>query len=114
MRDETIGRVFGGAAIDGIAALSRGIAQATAISAAFERQIASIEIVQKTSKRQMRKLRKRALDLGKETSFSAKEAAQGVEDLKRADLNVREIIEGAARATEISVEEFDAAEDTDA
>lgn len=55
---------------------------------------------------EMKELSRLALCLGEETTFSAEEAAQGIEELRQAGLEIADIMAGAARATPIDPAEM--------
>jgi TP901 family phage tail tape measure protein len=72
-----------------------------AINAAadFEETLSGVEAVSGASEKQMESLRKKALQLGADTSFSAGEAALAMEELVKAGLSVDDVLSGAADAT---------------
>jgi TP901 family phage tail tape measure protein len=74
-----------------------GLAAKTAID--FEKQISQIGAVSGASEAQLETLRKKALQLGVDTSFSASQAALAMEELVKAGLSVDDVMNGAADAT---------------
>jgi TP901 family phage tail tape measure protein len=84
--------VIGGAAIAGL-----GVAVKTA--ADFEQGLANVGAVSGATSGQMEALRKKALQLGADTVFSATDAASAMEELVKAGLNVDDVLNGAADAT---------------
>jgi TP901 family phage tail tape measure protein len=74
-----------------------GLAANTAID--FEKQISAIGAVSGATEQQLEVLRKKALQLGADTSFSASGAALAMEELVKAGLSVEEVLNGAADAT---------------
>ena len=88
---------FGGAAIAGVAALGAGFVETVKSAADFEKQMSAISAVSGATAEEMELLNKTALQLGKDTSFSAKEAAAGMEELVKAGVSVEDVIGGAAK-----------------
>lgn len=82
-----------------------GVAGAAAFGAAinaaadFEETLSGVEAVSGATEKQMESLRKKALQLGADTSFSAGEAALAMEELVKAGLSVDDVLNGAADAT---------------
>lgn len=100
-RAEGAGKLIAG--IGGVMAAGLGVAAAAAAGAVasfagFEQTISAIGAVSGASRADLDALSATALKLGKETSFSAKEAAQGMEELAKAGLSVEAIIGGGAAA----------------
>lgn len=60
----------------------------------FDSALSSIKAVSGASSTEMDKLRTLALQMGKDTSFSAKEAAVGIEELMKAGLSTGQVLEG--------------------
>jgi TP901 family phage tail tape measure protein len=92
---ERAGRTAGiaGAAI----AAGLGLAAKTAVD--FEHQISAIGAVSGATGPQLDAFRKKALQLGADTVFSASQAAQAMEELAKAGVSVPDILNGAADAT---------------
>lgn len=98
----TIGDMAKAAAIaaTAVAGIGAGLAGAAIASAAdFEQQMSGIKAVSGATADEMAKLQGLALKLGADTSFSAKEAAAGIEELVKGGLSVADIMNGAATAT---------------
>src|SRR5262245_6239769 len=89
---------FGGAAIAGVAALGAGLVESVSKAADFEKQMSAISAVSGATAEEMQALTDTALQLGKETSFSAQEAAQGIEEMVKAGVSVQDVMGGGARA----------------
>lgn len=81
----------GGAAVAGFAIAVKSAAD-------FESQISGIEAVSQGTEDQMEAVRKKALQLGADTKFSAGEAAGAIEELSRRGINLDDILGGAADA----------------
>ena len=88
---------FGGAAIAGVAALGAGLVTTVKSAADFEKQMSAISAVSGATDEELAALNKTALQLGKDTSFSAKEAAEGMEELVKAGVSVEDVIGGGAK-----------------
>ena len=86
-------------ALAGIGAVGVGAFALTVKSAAdFEKQLSGIKAVSSATEKQMDSLRKKALQLGADTAFSASDAALAMEELVKAGLSVDEVLNGAADA----------------
>lgn len=85
----------------GIAAgiLGAGIVYAANTAIDFEHQISAIGAVSGATESQLEQLRKKALQLGADTAFSASEAGAAMEELVKAGLSVEDVLGGAADAT---------------
>jgi TP901 family phage tail tape measure protein len=68
-------------------------------AANFEQRLSAIKAVSGATEGQMGKLSDKALQLGKDTQFSAGESAQAMEELIKAGLSVGDVLNGAADAT---------------
>jgi TP901 family phage tail tape measure protein len=97
--------VAAGAAAVGVAALAAGVVAAgAAIGAAvttaadFEQQMSAIKAVSGATGDEFASLRALAIDLGQKTAFSAIEAAQGIEELVKGGVSIKDIIGGGAAA----------------
>lgn len=88
-----------GAAVAGIGALAAGFAGAVTAAAGFEQAMSGIQAVSGATGSQMQQLSSLALQLGKDTSFSASEAAAGIEELVKGGVSIPDIMNGAAQAT---------------
>lgn len=89
---------LGGAAIAAVAGLGAAFVGSVNSAMDFEKQMSAISAVTGASAAEMEALTATALQLGKDTSFSAKEAAQGIEELVKAGVSVEDAIGGGARA----------------
>lgn len=89
-----------GLALVGFGAVAVG-AFAVAVKAAadFEKVISEFKAVSGATAGEMDKIREKALQLGADTSFSAREAAEAMVELGKQGLSVSQILEGAADAT---------------
>ena len=90
-----IGTVAGRAGLVIAAGLGAGVAAA----ANFEQRLSAISAVSGATSGEMDKIRAKALQLGKDTAFSAGESAQAMEELIKAGLSVDDVLNGAADAT---------------
>ncbi|MEU8186002.1 phage tail tape measure protein [Micromonospora carbonacea] len=81
--------------------MGAGLLGAAALTAKFamdfERQMSAVQAATKASSADMERLREAALQAGKDTSFSATEAAQGVEELAKAGVSTAAILSGGLR-----------------
>lgn len=68
-------------------------------AANFEQRMSAIGAVSGATGDELDKLRDKALQLGKDTQFSASESAQAMEELVKAGLSVSDVLNGAADAT---------------
>jgi TP901 family phage tail tape measure protein len=82
-----------GAAVIGTAVVA-GIGAATVAAATFEKQMSNVEAVSGATASEMQQLEKLALKLGESTSFSANEAAMGIEELLKAGLSTEQVLNG--------------------
>ena len=64
----------------------------------FEKQISAIGAVSSATKSELDQLRAKALQLGTDTTYSASEAAMAMEELAKAGISVKDILNGAADA----------------
>jgi TP901 family phage tail tape measure protein len=78
--------------------LAAGLALVTKTAIDFEKQISAIGAVSGASSQDLEALRKKALQLGADTAFSASEAANAMEELAKAGVSVPDILNGAADA----------------
>lgn len=79
-------------------AIAGGFALAVGAAANFEQKMSGVEAVSGASAGQMDQLRDKALQLGKDTQFSASEAASGIEELVKAGISIPDVLNGAADA----------------
>jgi TP901 family phage tail tape measure protein len=80
------------------ATIAGGFALAINAAANFEQRLSGIQAVSGATADDMDKIRKKALQLGKDTKFSATEAAQAMEELAKAGISLPDILNGAADA----------------
>lgn len=80
-------------------AIAAGIGYATKVAIDFEKQVSAIGAVSGATGEELEALRKKALDLGASTAFSASEAALAMEELAKAGVPLEGILNGAADAT---------------
>lgn len=101
----TLGRTS--AALDGVgksmlglgALALAGFGMAVKASADFERTMSGVKAVLSPTEAEMEALRKKTLQLGQDTIFSAKDVAEGMEAMAKAGLTADEMLSGAADAT---------------
>lgn len=82
----------------GAGAATAGFASAVKVAADFESQLSAIAAVSGATAEQMGRINAVALQLGKDTSFSAREAAAGMEEIIKAGVSLEDTLNGAARA----------------
>jgi TP901 family phage tail tape measure protein len=93
MQDASSAMAKGGIAI--AAALGAGVVAA----ASFEKRMSAVQAVSGATESELDALSQKALQLGKDTAFSAGESAQAMEELVKAGLTVDDVLNGAADAT---------------
>lgn len=86
------------AAIAGGAAIVGGLGLAVKTAADFEKGLSGIKAVSGATTEQMDGIRKMALRLGADTSFSASEASTAMEELVKAGVPIESVMNGAADA----------------
>ena len=93
-------------------ALAAGFGIAVAAGARFDKQMSAVSAATHASAADLELLRKAALEAGKDTAFSATEAAQGITELSKAGIKTSDILRGGlagaldlAAAGELSVGE---------
>ncbi len=87
-----------GAAVAGISAIGGALVYSVDKAADFEKAMSGIKAVTGASKEEMDQMSVVALQLGKDTSFSAKEAAEGIGELAKGGVSVADIMGGAAKS----------------
>jgi TP901 family phage tail tape measure protein len=87
-----------GMTLVGAAAIA-GFAIAVKTSADFEKRISAVGAVSGATGKELDSIRQKALQLGKDTKFSATEAALAMEELAKAGVSTSDIMGGAADAT---------------
>lgn len=95
----SLASAFGGVAIAGLTALAAGFAASVTAASGFEAQMSAISAVSGATAGEMQQLTAIALELGKTTSFSASEAANGIEELIKAGVSIQDVMGGAAAAS---------------
>lgn len=85
-----IGLVFGGAA----AAIGAGLKSAITESMNFEQQMANIKAVSGATGEEMSKISELAVDMGAKTKYSSVEAGKGIEELIKAGISLKDIMNG--------------------
>jgi TP901 family phage tail tape measure protein len=80
-------------------AIAGGMALAVRSAANFEQSISGIAAVSGGTAKQMDAVRAKALQLGKDTKYSAGEAADAIQNLSKAGVTLPDILNGAADAT---------------
>lgn len=80
------------------AALGAGLVYVANTAIDFEKQISAIGAVSGATEQDLELLRKKALQLGADTSFSASQAANAMEELAKAGVSLPDILNGAADA----------------
>jgi TP901 family phage tail tape measure protein len=79
--------------------IAGGFAVAANAATKFEKQLSAIKAVSGATQSEMEAVRKKSLQLGADTAFSASESAQAIEELIKAGLTVSQVLDGAADAT---------------
>jgi len=79
--------------------VAAGFAGAVNSAVSYEKRLSAIKAVSGATESDMKGLSDTALRIGKDTSFSANEAASAIEELAKAGLSVPDIMNGAADAT---------------
>jgi TP901 family phage tail tape measure protein len=79
--------------------IAGGFAVAVKSAANFEQKMSDVKAVSGATTGEMETLRRKALQLGKDTQFSASEAADAIGELAKAGVSVTDILNGAADAT---------------
>jgi len=90
----TVGLAIGGAG----AVIAAGLGVAISKAADFEERISAIGAVTGATEKELESIRKKALQLGADTKFSALEAAFAIEELSKAGVSLDDIMNGAADA----------------
>jgi TP901 family phage tail tape measure protein len=81
------------------AAMAAGLGVSIANAAKFEQTMSGVKAVSGATAAEFKQLSDKALQLGKDTSFSASEAAAGIEELVKGGVSVADVLNGAAEAT---------------
>lgn len=94
-----IGHVALGAGLALSTGLAGGLAATIGPAMRFEQTMSGIKAVSGATAAQMSQLSGLALQLGKDTTFSAKAAGEGIEELIKGGVSIPDIMNGAAKAT---------------
>lgn len=95
---KALGTVSTAAGVAGLA-IAGGLAVAVNTAASFEQRMSAISAVSGATGKELDGLRDKALQLGKDTSFSASESAAAMEELVKAGISTKDVLNGAADAT---------------
>jgi TP901 family phage tail tape measure protein len=95
---KTLGTALTVGAVAGTAALAGGFAVAVSAASGFEKQMSEVAAVSGATGSQMKSVADLALQLGKDTSFSASEAASGITELIKGGLSIPDVMNGAAKS----------------
>lgn len=79
--------------------VAAGLGMAISSAAGFEQRLSGIGAVSGATAAEMDQMSAKALQLGKDTSFSASEAAAGIEELIKGGVSIPDVMNGAADAT---------------
>ena len=85
-------------AVGGVTALTSAVGNAVGSAIDFEKSMSGIKAVSGATGQQMQQLSALALELGKSTSFSAGEAADGISELVKGGVSIGDVFGGAASA----------------
>ncbi|WP_224279145.1 phage tail tape measure protein [Nocardioides lacusdianchii] len=91
--DQALDRI-GGQAGRASLALSVGLGAAITKTANFDQAMSSVQAATRETEAGMKSLREAALEAGAETAFSATEAAAGIENLAKAGVSTKDILDG--------------------
>lgn len=97
-RSGAIARKAMGATVLAVGGVGAAFAGALKAASGFEKQMSSLEAVTGANARQMKAFRKQALDAGKATAYSAREAAQAQTELAKGGLSVAQIMKGGLKS----------------
>ena len=90
-------------AITGTATAMGGIATAAVkIGSDFEKQMSRVQAISGATEKEFKSLRDTAVELGADTAFSAKEAAEGMENLAAAGFTTSEIMDAMPRLLDLA------------
>lgn len=93
------GKAMLGLAAAGAGLAAGGLAASITAAAGFEEKLSEVKAVSGATAAEMSNLSGLALQLGKDTSFSASEAAAGISELVKGGLSIPDIMNGAAQST---------------
>ena len=92
-----VGKFGAAMAALGAAGVAAGLTSAVTAATDFEKQMSAVGAVAGATAGEMQSLTQLALQLGKDTSFSATASAQGLEELVKAGVGLGDIMGGAAK-----------------
>lgn len=95
----TAATVAAGGLAAGIAGLATALVAGVGTAKDFEQALAGIAAVSGASAAELRDVRALALQLGKDTAFTAKAAADAIGELVKGGVSIGEVLNGAAQAT---------------
>lgn len=75
-----------------------GFGAAIKVAADFEQEMSAVQAVTNASGKEFDDLKQKAIQLGAQTVFSSREAASAIEELAKAGIPVKDILNGAAEA----------------
>lgn len=81
------------------AGIVAGLGVAVKSAADFEKGLSGIQAVSGATTQEMETVRKKALQLGADTAFSASDASEAIEELVKAGISIPDVMNGAADAT---------------
>lgn len=93
-----ISTALGGAAVAAVAGLGAAFVGSVKSAADFEKGLSAISAVSGATASELEGIRATALQLGKDTSFSASEAAAGMEEMVKAGVSLKDVMGGAGKA----------------
>lgn len=79
--------------------IGMAFAGATKVAADFEQRLSAVKAVSGATAPEMQQIHDKALQLGKDTAYSASESATAIEELVKAGVSVPNVMKGAADAT---------------
>lgn len=91
--------VAAGVAATAVLGIGIAVGKTIGMAADFEQQMDAVSASMGGNAEQTKKLSALALQLGKDTTFSASEAGKGIENLVRNGVSYKQVLEGAAAAT---------------
>lgn len=91
-------KIAGAAAAAGGVAIAAGLGAAVSSAAGFEERLSAIGAVSGATGAEMSQFSALALQLGKDTAFSASEAASGIEELVKGGVSIQDVLGGGAKS----------------
>lgn len=77
--------------------LAAGLYQAIDVASQFEKEMSNVQANSQATAKDFAALREVAIQLGADTSFSAKEAAQGIDEMVKAGISVSDVLGGGLK-----------------